>query len=190
VASHAGTQEEARKALEPLLELDDLVFGFVDPMPYVEFQKTLGGTAPHHARYYWKSHFLPELEDGAIDLMIDSAPTLPGAYSMMFIEILGGAVGRVGPTETAFANRSSIYNVGISTGWTDAAMDEEAITRTRAVFDALTPYSDGGVYLNYVDQDEAPRTAAAFGPNFERLAEIKKRYDPGNLFGGALGAAS
>ena len=115
---------------------------------------------------------------------------LPGEHSTIFMEILGGAVARVGETETAFANRKATYNLGIAPGWTDPALDEEAVARTRELFDRILPLSAGGVYLNYVDRDELARASEAFGPNFARLRKIKQHYDPQNLFGGALGGAS
>ena len=190
IASHVGEPETARAALQPLVELGDLIFGFVDPQPYVQFQRAFAEANPEGGRYYWKSVFVEDMGDELVDVMAAGLQGLPGEHSTIFMEILGGAVARVGETETAFANRKATYNLGIAPGWTDPALDEEAVARTRELFDRILPLSAGGVYLNYVDRDELARASEAFGPNFARLRKIKQHYDPQNLFGGALGGAS
>ena len=188
VALHLGEAQTAREELQPLLELGDLIFGFVATQPYVEFQKAFAGASPHGGRFYWKSIFADDLSDELVDAMIDGIRTVPGEFSMVFMDTLGGAVARVGPEETAFPNRTARYNLGVSAGWLDPARDEEAIAAARACFDKLKPFSDGTVYLNYLDRDEADRAKAGFGPNYERLRAVKARYDPGNLFPGAVPA--
>ncbi len=186
VAFHLGEEQTARDQLQPLLKLDGMIFGFVATQPYVEFQRSFAGASPPGGRYYWKSIFVDDLSDELTDVMIEGIETIPGEYSMVFMEALGGAVGRVGVEETAFANRTARYNLGVSAGWTDPALDEEAMAAARACFDKLRKFSDGTVYLNYLDRDEADRARAGFGPNYERLRSIKAKYDPGNLFGGSL----
>jgi len=189
VAGHFGAEAEARAALQPFLDQGDLIFGFVQSMPYVQFQQSLAGASPHGGRYYWKSRFIPNLTDEVARLMTAAARDFPGEYSQIFMEVMGGAIGRVGVEETAFANRNARYNLGISAGWSDSALDARAIARVRALFDALAPHSDGGVYLNYIDRDETARADEAFGPNSERLRTVKQRYDPHDLFAGPLGGA-
>ncbi len=189
IASHVGEADEARKALQPFLEQGEMLFGFVDPMPYVDFQRCLADGSPHGNRYYWKSHFIHDLSDEVIDIMVEAARDFPGEFSQIFTEGLGGAVSQVGADETAFANRSARYNLGISCGRIDPALDDEAISRTRALFDAIAPHADKGVYINYLDRDEIDRAAELFGPKTARLTSIKAKYDPANLFGGPLGGA-
>ncbi|MCT2557740.1 FAD-binding oxidoreductase [Tsuneonella sp. YG55] len=186
VALHLGDEDEANADLQPLLDLDDLITGFIAPQPYVEFQKAFAGASPHGGRFYWKSIFVDDLSDELVDVMVDGVRTIPGEYSMVFMETLGGAVSRVGVTDTAFSNRSARYNVGISAGWADPALDAEAMAAARACFERLQPFSDGTVYLNYLDRDEGDRVRKGFGPNFDRLQSIKARYDPGGLFPGVL----
>ncbi|HSG89633.1 MAG TPA: FAD-binding oxidoreductase [Pseudomonadales bacterium] len=190
VGLHVGEEQVARAALQPLLERGEMIFGYVDTQPYVEFQKAFAGASPHGGRYYWKSIFVDDLSDELVDVMIDAIRTLPGEYSMVFMETLGGAVGRVGVEDTAFANRSARYNLGISAGWADPALDEDAMAAARASYEKLQPFSDGTVYLNYLDRDEIGRARQGFGPNYERLLAVKSKYDPDNRFGGALGGAS
>lgn len=189
VACHVGTEDLAKEELARMLGLDDLIFGFVDSLPYVDFQKTFAGAAPHGARYYWKSIFVDDLSDELIDVLVDGLRSLPGEYSQIFMETLGGAVSRVAVEDTAFANRSARYNLGISAGWNDDAEDNPIIESAKDLFERLKGFSDGTVYLNYLDRDELNRAKEGFGPNFERLQSIKQRYDPENRFGGPLGGA-
>ncbi|WP_120076451.1 FAD-binding oxidoreductase [Aurantiacibacter odishensis] len=189
IACHAGEQEEAQAQVQPMLELGDMILGFVAPQPYVEFQKTFGGASPHGGRYYWKSIFVDDLSDELTDVLVEGLTSLPGEYSQIFMETLGGAVARVGVEDTAFANRKARYNLGISAGWSDPARDAEIMGAARATYDRLKRFSDGTVYLNYLDRDELGRAKEGFGPNFARLQQVKQQYDPDNVFGGVLGGA-
>ena len=188
VACHFGDDETARRELQPLLELGGLIFGFVDDMPYLQFQKTFAGASPRGGRYYWKSVFIDDLGDKLVEVMMDGICSVPGEYTQIFLEALGGAVGRVGVEETAFANRAARYNLGISAGWVDPARDEETMAAARAWFGQLKPFSDGTVYLNYLDRDEAARAKEGFGPNYDRLCKLKRKYDPEGRFPGVLNA--
>lgn len=189
VGCHTGVAAQARAELQPCLELGDMIFGFVDTQPYVEFQKTFADASPKGGRYYWKSIFVDDLSDDLVDVLLEGIRTIPGEYTQIFMEALGGAVARIGVTNTAFSNRRARWNLGVSTGWVDPAMDEAAVKATRAIAEKLMQFSDGTVYLNYLDRDDVARTQAGFGPNWERLTAIKAEYDPDNVFGGPLGGA-
>ena len=183
IAMHCGANTSAAKnALEPLTTLGNPLLSVLDEIDYLTFQTSFAGAAPRNERYYWKSHFLRELSDEAISVMARWAEHLPGEYSNIFIEAIGGVVGRIPSDATAFPHRDALFNLGISTGWSDPAKDDEMIERTRQLFDAITPFATGGVYSNYLDADEAGRTEGAFGGNLARLLEIKSRYDPENRF--------
>jgi FAD/FMN-containing dehydrogenase len=186
VACHVGEKSAAKEELRGLAELGDMIFGFIDEMPYLEFQKTFAGASPKGGRYYWKSIFVEDLSDDLVEVMADGIETLGGEYTMIFMETLGGAVSKVGVEETAFPNRTARFNLGLSAGWVDESQDETIICESREWFERLKPFSDGTVYFNYLDRDEAARTQVAFGPNYERLREIKARYDPQGLFAGPL----
>ena len=186
VALHLGDEEAAREELQPLLELGGMIAGFVATQPYVEFQKSFAGASPHGGRYYWKSIFVDDLSDELVDVMADGIRTLPGEYTLIFLETLGGAVGRVGVEETAFSNRTARYNLGVSAGWADPSLDSDAMAAVRSCFEKLKPFSDGTVYLNYLDRDDSDRAKAAFGPNYDRLRSVKAKYDPEGRFPGAL----
>ncbi len=186
VALHLGDDNTAQSELQPLLEIGDLITGFIAPQPYLDFQKAFAGASPHGGRFYWKSIFAEDICDELVDAMVEGITTIPGEYSMVFMETLGGAVARVGVTDTAFPNRTARYNIGISAGWIDPVQDEEVTAAARAVYDKLKPFSDGTVYLNYLDRDEADRAKVGFGPNYDRLCKVKAEYDPQGRFPGVL----
>lgn len=189
VACHLDDRAAAERDLQPLLELGDMIFGFIDDeMPYLEFQKTFAGASPKGGRYYWKSLFLDDLSDDVTDILIEGIRTLPGEYTMIFMETLGGAVSRVPLEDTAFPNRSAKYNLGLSAGWVTADHDDAIVSASREWFKKLEPFSDGTVYLNYIDRDEEERTKAGFGPHYDRLRSIKSHYDPHDVFVGPLAA--
>jgi len=123
------------------------------------------------------------LSDGLIDTMIDRFTTCPSPMSGILLEHFHGAVTRVGPTETAVPHRSQGYNLLIPSVWVDPATTEANIAWTRETYAALEPERAEGRWLNYYGDDEDPSELdAAYGPNRERLAEVKRRYDPDNAF--------
>ncbi|MCJ1960211.1 FAD-binding oxidoreductase [Novosphingobium mangrovi (ex Hu et al. 2023)] len=186
VALHTGEAQRAARELAPLLEVGELLHGFVTPQPYVDFQKAFANSSPRGGRYYWKSIFADELTPDLVACLADGIATIPGEYTLIFLEALGGAVCDVDISASAFPNRHALYNVGISAGWCDPAEDAAIIAAVREVFARLAPLSDGTVYLNYLDRDEAARAPAGFGPNYERLRAVKARYDPEGRFPGPL----
>lgn len=182
VGSYAGDLKKGEQLLGQLANFAEPLAAIVQPMDYADLQSAFKDAAPDGGRYYWKSHFLNEVPDELIELVLDRTRELPGPYSNVFFEPLGGAVASIGETDTAFANRDSRFALGISTGWSDPAKDQAAMAWTREFYDSVAPYATGGVYTNYMDFDEKDRVRTAYGANFERLAKIKARYDPGNLF--------
>lgn len=189
VACHFGPADAAQAELQPMLELGDAITSVVAPMPYVDFQKIFAGASPKGGRYYWKSIFVDDLSDDLADVMAEGIGSLPGEYSMIFMESLGGAVAEIGVSDTAFPNRTARYNLGISAGWADPQDDDGTVEAARKLFEKFKRFSDGTVYLNYVDRDEAARARAGFGPNYERLCSVKAQYDPDGVFLGPLSPA-
>jgi FAD/FMN-containing dehydrogenase len=126
---------------------------------------------------------MTELSDAAIDAIVARSGELPHPASMIFIENLGGAVGRVGANDTAFSNRDAQYNASIFGMWTDADEDERNISWVRTFGDELRAFATGGAYVNYMASDEsAGNVKAAYETNFKRLTEVKRKYDPTNFF--------
>ena len=182
VCCHSGDFEAGRKVLAPLETFGDPILRFIQPMPYTALQQSFNDGVPTGQRYYWKSHFHRELSDEAIDTFVAHVTSLPGPFSLVGFEPMGGAINRVDATETAFPHRDAEFGFGIWSGWSDPADDEAAIAWSRKLYDAMAPFSTGGVYSNYMDRDEDERLPAAFADNLERLKRVKAKYDPDNFF--------
>ncbi len=182
VGCYSGPVEEGLEALEKLKDYGEPILGFVAPADYADFQRSFNEATPDGGRYYWKSQYLQALSNEAIEAFVPHIESLPGPYTAIAFETMGGAIGRVDTTATAFPHRSAPFNFGAWAGWVDPAEDEKCIAWVRALHDAMIPYSTGGVYANYLDRDDGDRLKSAFGDNHERLQQIKAKYDPDNLF--------
>ena len=158
------------------------ILDVVAPMPYPVVNTMLDAAFPRGAFNYWKSAFFTELSDGAVHTMIDAFEATPSIMTGMVIEHFHGAVCRVDPTATAYPYRDPGYNLVLTGQWSDAADTEANVAWVRDTFTALEPYTAAKVYVNYLADDENARVADAYGPNLERLVDVKRRYDPDNLF--------
>jgi len=151
-------------------------------MPYPVMNTLLDDGYPRGARNYWKSGFFHELSNDAVGIMVDAFKQAPSVMSSLAIERFHGQVTRVGPTETAYPHRQPGYNLIMTSVWTDPAHDEANIAWARDTFAALSPYMADAAYVNYLDADDGARVRAAYGANWSRLVDLKRRYDPENLF--------
>ncbi|GJJ05129.1 hypothetical protein RugamoR64_56670 [Duganella rhizosphaerae] len=154
----------------------------VGAMPYVAWQQAFDPLLTPGARNYWKSHNFTQLSDQAIDTVIHYAGKLPTPQCEIFLGLLGGQAGRPAPGDTAYPHRDALYVMNVHTRWEDPADDARCIAWARDFFNASAPYATGSVYVNFLTQDESGRTADAYGANYQRLAQIKRQYDPDNLF--------
>jgi FAD/FMN-containing dehydrogenase len=183
---YTGDVEEGLKATEPLRQLGTPLFDMSGPTPFVGVQTGFDALFPRgELRAYWKSQYLDELSDGAIEVIAAKAAERPAPLTLLNVFAMGGAITDVGPEETAFATREAPYMVSIDGMWSDPADDEANIAWTRSTWDAVQEYGTGEVYLNFTGRaDEAPSAGVdtAFGRNMARLAEIKAKYDPDNFF--------
>jgi len=180
---HKGPAEEGERLLRPIKEFGPAALDTIGPSDYVTIQSMFAAAGAPGTRNYWRSSFMRDLGDGVIDTLVEYADELPRPASAFMIEHMGGAVGRVGANATAFSNRGANYNVSTFSTWMDAAEDEKNANWTRAVGDKLRAFSTGGAYVNYMAGDESPeRVKAAYEANFQRLVEVKRKYDPDNFF--------
>ena len=181
--AYFGPEQKGRELLKPLGSLGAPLADLVSVMPYAQLQSMFDAGYPFGFRHYWKSGLMRELPDVAIDVMLDFYSRRPTADSQVFIEHLHGATQRVGPTATAFPHRGERYNFMVLTKWAEARDDERCIRWTREYWQAMEPFVTGGHYVNYLGHQETPdRVRAAYGVNYDRLAAIKEKYDPANLF--------
>jgi FAD/FMN-containing dehydrogenase len=179
---HASA-ERAESDLRDLLSFGAPVLKQVGPMPYPAVNMMLDASFPRDARNYWKSSFLRALDDEAVDAMVDGFAACPSSMTSMPIEQFHGAVTRVGVSDTAVPHREPGFNVAIASVWTSPDDTEANVAWTRAMYDALAPHLADRRYVNYLDHDDrGAAVRAAYGPNYDRLAQIKRRYDPDNVF--------
>ncbi|OIJ42887.1 FAD-binding oxidoreductase [Massilia timonae] len=169
-------------AIERIAKLGEPLGMHVGPMPYAAWQQIFDPMLTPGARNYWKSHNFTQLSDGAIDVVLRYASDLPTPQCEIFLGLLGGQAGAPPPQATAYPHRDALYVMNVHTRWEDPADDERCIAWARAFFADATPYASGGVYVNFMPQDEGERTSDAYGANYARLAQIKATYDPDNLF--------
>jgi FAD/FMN-containing dehydrogenase len=178
-----GPIEDGERLLKPVRDFGPPVADLVQPMPYTTCQQMLDAMNPPGNRVYWKSAVLRDLDDDALDTVIEHAATTPSPLSPAILEFYGGATNRVGVQETAYPLRDAVYALNAVSTWTDPSQDEANIRWSRGLWEAMRPFSPGSVYVNFVGLDEGDdRVRAAYGPNYGRLAHLKARYDPTNLF--------
>ena len=182
VVCHCGTEDQANADLKPLLEFGDPAVVQVGPMPYPVMNTILDAGYPRGALNYWKSTFFSELSDDVIDICVESFESVPSTMSGLFFEHFHGAVTRVAETETAWPHRQDGFDLLITAEWLDPAATDENVAWTRSLYARLEPHASGRRYVNYLDDDDTDAVAAAYGPNLARLADVKRRYDPGNVF--------
>lgn len=178
----ADDPEKADADLRSLREFGPPAIDTIDRIPYPVMNTLLDGGLPWGDMYYWKSAFFSEVSDEAVKVMVSAFEQAPTIQCAMFFEHFHGAVTRVGPTATAFPIRREGYNLIMGAQWTDPAQTDECVAWLRGLFDGLRPFMSDAVYMNYLDSDDQARVRAAYGPNYERLVELKRRYDPDNIF--------
>ncbi|GJG98101.1 FAD-binding oxidoreductase [Cupriavidus pauculus] len=179
---HTGDPTQADKDIAPLRAFGQAVGEHVGQVPYTAWQQAFDPLLTPGARNYWKSHNFTRLDDAAIDLMTDFAARGPSANAEIFIGQVGGVANRVSPDATAYHHRDARYVMNVHSRWDRADEDATCIAWARDFFNASAPYATGGVYVNFMTEDETSRVNAAYGHNFDRLAQAKRTYDPQNLF--------
>jgi len=181
---HVGSPEQAERDLAPILGLGEPIATEVGPIPYSVMNTLLDEAYPKGSLNYWKSSFMRTVPDEAIDIAVEAFGRSPSPMSGMILEHFHGAVTRVPVTATACPHRDEGYNFLATSVWTDPADTEANVAWTRELFEALEPFFTGRRWLNYLGEDDmaSAALAAAYGPNQERLAQIKAAYDPTNLF--------
>ncbi|MFB6130978.1 MAG: FAD-binding oxidoreductase, partial [Salinigranum sp.] len=178
---YAGPIAEGEAALAPLREFGTPIVDAIEPLPYTALQQSFDDGSPEGYRWYTKSHYLDDFPDGAIDTIIEYTDPFPGELTQVALEPMGGAIADVDPAATAFPHRNVAYSFGVWPAWTDPERDDELIAWAREFHEAMAPYAEG-VYANYLDSDESDRVSTAYGPNYDRLVEVKDEWDPQNLF--------
>ncbi len=178
---YAGEPAAGAVAARPLRDYGTPIADAVRPTSFATFQRLLDPLLQPGLRNYWKAQNFTTFPDPAIDTLMDHLQHLPSAESSVLIINLGGAAGRVDSSATAYPHREANLVLNALGRWKDREEDSACTAWTRAVFDSMTPYATGGVYVNFISEDES-RVGAAYGANYGRLSTLKRRYDPTNLF--------
>ena len=178
----AGPIEDGEKMVKPFLDVVEPVGSHVGPMPYPALNEAFDPLLPPGLQHYWKSSFMRELSDEAITVHHEHGAKAPSIQTAVHIYPINGAVQRVGADDTAFTHRDANYAPVIAGMWENPADNDKNIAWVRDYFAALQPYSVEGGYVNFMDGDDQNRTKANYGTHYERLATIKRAYDPDNLF--------
>ena len=179
---YTGDPIEGERLIAPLRDFGRAHGEHVGVMPFTAWQQAFDPLLTPGARNYWKSHNFTELKDDLLDTTIEYATNLPSPHCEIYVAQLGCATSRVPADAMAYGNRDALYVMNVHGRWEDAADDETCIEWSRNFFNAAAPYATGGVYVNFMTEEETNRVANAFGPNHQRLAGIKAKYDPKNLF--------
>lgn len=178
-----GDLAEGERIARPLREFGHPIADIVQPMPYTAWQTVLDPLLTPGARNYWKSHDFAGLSDGLVQVLVDHARRIPDPQTEIACAQLGGAVSRVPRAATAYNHRDGQYVMNVHGRWADPAKDEACIGWARSLWQAAAPFATGSVYVNFLTQEEGSRVRDAYGENYERLVQLKNKYDPKNVFG-------
>ena len=179
---YVGDAREGERLIAPLRRFGKVLGEHVGVQPYVAWQQAFDPLLVKGARNYWKSHNFSGLGADAIDTIIEYAGRLPSPHCEIFIGTIGAQTGRVAPDAMAYSSRDAKYVMNVHGRWETAAEDERCIAWAREFFARAQPFASGGAYINFLTQEESDRVPAAYGPTYERLVDLKTKYDPANFF--------
>ncbi len=182
VVHWSGPIAEGVQAMAPFRAVAPVVAEMAGPMPYPALNSAFDALFPKGIRSYWKGSFVSELADEAIEQHVKHGAQVPEVSATMHLYPIDGACHDVGADETAFAYRNATFAPVILAAWQDRALDEERIAWVRDYHTAIEPYSEPGGYINFMDADDGARIRDNYRGHYDTLAEIKRSYDPGNLF--------
>ena len=182
IACYCGDLTEGEKVFKPLRAFGSPMLDEIQPMPFPQMQTLLDAAFPDGNQNYWKSTFLRELSDDAIAVLVEHANRATSPLTGVTIEFYGGAASRVGVSESAFAQRQARYDLVIVAQWVDPGESQRHIGWARGLADSMRPFSSGAYFLNFLGEEGEDTIKAAYGPNYDRLMAVKKKYDPKNFF--------
>ncbi len=182
IASWSGPIEQGENAMLPFREVAPVVAEMSGPMPYPAINSAFDALFPKGIRSYWKGSFVTELTDAAIQEHVKHGAQVPEVSATMHLYPINGACHQVGADDTAFAYRHATFAPVIVAAWQDPDADDERIRWVRDYYEAIAPYSEPGGYVNFMADDDGLRVRDNYRDHYQQLAEIKRSYDPGNLF--------
>jgi FAD/FMN-containing dehydrogenase len=182
VACWAGPIDEGEAALKPLHDVAPVVAEHVGEMPYPALNSAFDALVPPGLQHYWKANFVADFNDAMVDAHLEHGPKVPVVNSTVHIYPINGACHRVASDATAFAYRDANFAPVIAGMWPDPSQNEANIRWVRDFYDATAPLSQEGGYINFMAGDDQDRIKANYRGNYDRLVQVKRTYDPDNLF--------
>jgi FAD/FMN-containing dehydrogenase len=179
---YSGALEEGERLIAPVRRFGPPLADEIHPIAYTALQSMFDAAYPARNQYYQKDHFFHDIGDDTIDIVVEHFARVSSPLSLPFFQQSGGAMQR---GNTAYAHRNALYNLVLSAQWRDPVESERHVRWTRELWQALRPYATGGTYVNHIgreDDDGVNQVRAAYGTNYQRLAKLKSKYDPTNLF--------
>jgi Berberine and berberine like len=184
IVCYTGNPEDGERILEPLREFGGPIFDGIKRTSFAAHNSSLDPGQPAGMNYYWKSEYVTGIAEDAIETLVAYAANMTSPYSRLAVFQLGGAIQRYDEQAMAVSHRNARYIFAINTGWADPNDTQKQVQWTRDLWTAIRPFSSGGVYVNFLSADDGEeRVRAANGAaKFERLVQLKSKYDPHNLF--------
>ncbi len=183
LACYSGDPAEGERIVAPIKAHGKPAGDALVRRPYAQMQSLLDGTQPKGRRYYWKSEYLPGIEPGLCDKFMTHAARIPSPHSAVIFFQVEGALNRGDEGHSAVGNRGARHVLNIAGAWEKPEADRQNMEWARAAWNDMKSFSTGGTYINFLTEDEGPeRTEAALGDNLRRLARIKAKWDPENVF--------
>jgi len=183
LACYSGKPEEGEKAVAPIKSFGNPIGDVLVRRPYTQMQSLLDATQPKGRRNYWKSEYLPRVEPSLCEKLIDHAAKIRSPHSSIGLMHIGGALNSLTDDHSPVGNRDAHYVLNLAGSWEQAGEDRANIEWAREAWHDIKSFSTGGTYINFLTEDEGPeRTKAALGKGLQRLAEVKARWDPENVF--------
>ena len=179
---YCGPIEEGEQVLRPLRTFRTPTEDTIGPMPYTAWQSSRDEGFPAGQLHYWKSGWLRDLTDGAIDTLMQFVPRMPSSASGVGLQQMHGVASRVPPSAAAFPHRAEQYDFLIQSQWSDAADSDRNIQWAKALFEAMQPHLEKSVYVNNLGDEGPSRVRAAYGENYPHLVAVKRTFDPDNVF--------
>lgn len=183
LACYSGNPEQGEKAVAPIKSFGSPIGDVLVRRPYVQVQSLLDATQPKGRRYYWKSEYLSNIEPALCEKVIEHAAKIPSPHSAVILFQLEGALNRLKEDHSPVGNRDARYVFNLGGSWEQEEDDKVNVDWTREAWNDMRQFSTGGTYINFLTEDEGPeRIEAALGKGIQRLAEVKARWDPENVF--------
>ncbi len=183
LACYSGKPEEGERAVAPIKSFGKPIGDVLVRRPYVQIQALLDATQPKGRRYYWKSEYLSSIQPALCEKFMTHAAKIRSPHSAVILFQIGGALNRLAEGHSAVGNRDARYVLNIAGSWELASNDAENIAWARAAWADMKLFSTGGTYINFLTEDEGhERTEAALRKGLRRLAEVKAKWDPENMF--------